>query len=193
MADDSREPTKPSEVTGATEQTSGLPPQPKTKYELPKSQVGKLWDAFGNPEDQVNMLPTAHGKNAHDNSLTEAWKTFDLNKNASTFYKTSCGRSSLLYGIGAAFGIGGVRGVLGGIRSIPSACNYAAGAFVVTALASFEFCRYSRIQELDNMKQAVQMMQELKLKKQREKEERAAAEAARLAEEERKRKSWKFW
>jgi cytochrome c oxidase assembly protein subunit 20 len=48
------------------------------------------------------------------------------------------------------------------------------------------------------MKQAVEMMKELKIKKQREKEEKAA-EAARLAEEERKRKSWtnlanyKFW
>jgi cytochrome c oxidase assembly protein subunit 20 len=49
------------------------------------------------------------------------------------------------------------------------------------------------------MKQAVELMKELKLKKQREKEKQMAEEAARLAEEEKKRKSWmnlsnyKFW
>lgn len=47
------------------------------------------------------------------------------------------------------------------------------------------------------MKQAVDLMKEVKLKKQQEKEQ--AVEAARLAEEEKKRKSWsnlssyKFW
>jgi cytochrome c oxidase assembly protein subunit 20 len=49
------------------------------------------------------------------------------------------------------------------------------------------------------MKQAVELMKELKIKKQQEKEQKAAEVAARLAEEERKRKSWtnlsnyKFW
>jgi cytochrome c oxidase assembly protein subunit 20 len=48
------------------------------------------------------------------------------------------------------------------------------------------------------MKQAVELMKELKIKKQREKEQQVA-DAARLAEEERKRQSWtnlanyKFW
>jgi cytochrome c oxidase assembly protein subunit 20 len=85
-----------------------------------------------------------------------------------------------------------------GLRSIWTACNWAVGAFAITSLAAHEFCQRRRIQELDGMKQAVEMMKELKLKKQREKEQ-AAAEAARLAEEERKRKSWtnlanyKFW
>lgn len=48
------------------------------------------------------------------------------------------------------------------------------------------------------MKQAVELMQQLKVKKQREKEQKLE-EAARLAEEEKRRKSWtnlsnyKFW
>ncbi|KAL4765463.1 uncharacterized protein BDW70DRAFT_155947 [Aspergillus foveolatus] len=197
MADDSREPTKPTQSPDTTEQLSELPPKPKPKYELPKSQVGKLWEAFGNPEDQVNMLPTAHGKKANDISVTEAMKSLPLNS-ATSFYKAPCARDSLLLGIGAGFGVGGVRGVLGGMRSIWSACNWAVGVFAITSLAAHEFCQRRRIQELDGMKQAVEMMKELKIKKQREKEEKAA-EAARLAEEERKRKSWtnlanyKFW
>lgn len=62
-----------------------------------------------------------------------------------------------------------------------------------------EFCQRRRVQELDGMKQAVELMRELKLKKQQEKEKKKAEEAARAAEEERKRKSWfnlsnyKFW
>jgi cytochrome c oxidase assembly protein subunit 20 len=113
MADDSRELTKSTQSPDTTEQSSELPPKPKTKYELPKSQVGKLWEAFGNPEDQVNMLPTAHGKKANDISVTEAMKSLPLNS-ATSFYKAPCARDSLLLGIGAGFGVGGVRGVLGG-------------------------------------------------------------------------------
>ena len=79
-----------------------------------------------------------------------------------------------------------------------TACNWAVGAFAITALASHEFCQRRRLQELDGMKQAVELMQELKVKKQREKETKMA-EAALAAEEERQRKSltnlsnYKFW
>lgn len=85
-----------------------------------------------------------------------------------------------------------------GIHSLKTIGNWAVGAFAVTTLAAFEFCRRRRILERAGMKEAVEMMQELKLKKQREKE-MAAEEAARLALEERKKKSWtnlsgyKFW
>ncbi|KAL3496937.1 hypothetical protein BJX62DRAFT_65535 [Aspergillus germanicus] len=194
MADDTRESTTPNASQNVAEYN--LPPKPQPKYDVPKSQVGKLWDAFGNPEEPVNMLPNA-GKTAKDASVTEAMKSMSL-KDATSFYKAPCARDSLLLGIGAGFGVGGVRGVLGGLRSIWTACNWAVGAFAITSLAAHEFCQRRRIQELDGMKQAVEMMKELKLKKQREKEQ-AAAEAARLAEEERKRKSWtnlanyKFW
>ncbi|KAL4879668.1 hypothetical protein BJY04DRAFT_193350 [Aspergillus karnatakaensis] len=194
MADDTRQPAL---SAGTAAQPFEQPTKPKTKYELPQSQVGKLWEAFGNPEEPVNMLPTASGKKPNDVSVTEAMKSMSLS-NAGSFYKTPCARDSLLLGIGAGFGVGGVRGVLGGMRSIWSACNWAVGIFAITSLASYEFCQRRRIQELDGMKQAVELMKELKVKKQREKEQQAA-EAARLAEEEKKRKSWthlpnyKFW
>lgn len=65
-------------------------------------------------------------------------------------------------------------------------------------MAGYEFCRRRRIEELHGMKQAVELMKELKEKKQRDKE-KAAEEAAKRAEEERRKKSWtnpanyKFW
>ncbi|RHZ67993.1 hypothetical protein CDV55_103241 [Aspergillus turcosus] len=205
MADDIREPTTYNPVAGANEQTASedsSASRRKTKYELPKSQVGKLWEAFGDPEESANALANTgyNGakKDANDVSVTEAMKSMSL-KEVTSFYKAPCARDSLLLGIGAGFGIGGVRGVLGGLRSIWTACNWAVGAFAITSLAAHEFCQRRRVQELDGMKQAVELMKELKLKKQREKEKQIAEEAARLAEEEKKRKSWtnlsnyKFW
>ncbi|KKK16381.1 hypothetical protein P175DRAFT_0486946 [Aspergillus ochraceoroseus IBT 24754] len=201
MADDTRESTMSTSIQNAGDQPNSTPDlesKPKTKYELPKSQVGKLWEAFGNPEDPVNMLPgAAAAKKNKDITVTEAMKSMSM-KDATSFYKAPCARDSLLLGIGAGFGVGGVRGVVGGFRSIWTACNWAVGAFAITSLAAHEFCQRRRVQELDGMKQAVEMMKELKLKRQREKDDRAA-EAARLEEEERKRKSWtnlanyKFW
>lgn len=85
-----------------------------------------------------------------------------------------------------------------GLRSIWTACNWAVGSFAITSIASHELCQRRRVEELDGMKQAAEMMQQLKVKKQREKEQKLQ-EAARLAEEEKRRKSWtnpsnyKFW
>ncbi|KAJ5439458.1 uncharacterized protein N7458_010456 [Penicillium daleae] len=173
----------------------------KPKHDFPQSQVGKLWDAFGNPEEPVNALANAtykpRGKDPKDVSYSEVVGTISMSE-ISSFYKVPCARESLLTGIGAGFGIGGTRAVFGGMRSLWSAGNWAVGVFAVTSLGAYEFCRRRRIQELHGMKEAVELMKELKEKKQRDKE-RAAEEAARRAEEEKRKKSWtnlsnyKFW
>ncbi|PWY92539.1 cytochrome oxidase biogenesis protein, Cox20 subunit [Aspergillus heteromorphus CBS 117.55] len=194
MADDTRE------STVSTPEPQGSPKTNRPKHDLPQSQVGKLWDAFGNPEEPVNMLPSAgvkSGSKSKDITVTDAMKSMSF-ENVTSFHKAPCARDSLLLGIGAGFGVGGVRGVVGGLRSLWSASNWAVGAFAITALAAHEFCQRRRIEELDGMKQAVELMKELKVKKQREKEQKAE-EVARLAEEKRKRESWtnlsnyKFW
>ncbi|KAJ5174825.1 uncharacterized protein N7482_000702 [Penicillium canariense] len=173
----------------------------KPKHDFPQSQVGKLWDAFGNPEEPVNALANAsykpRGKDPKDVSYSDVVGSVSLSE-ISSFYKAPCARESLLTGIGAGFGIGGVRAVFGGMRSLWSAGNWAVGIFAVTSLGAYEFCRRRRIQELHGMKEAVELMKELKEKKQRDKE-KAAEEAARRAEEETRKKSWtnlsnyKFW
>lgn len=114
MADDTRQTTAPIPAQNAGEQPSEQSSKSKPKYERPQSQVGKLWEAFGNPEESANMLPTASGKKPNDVSVTEAMKSMSM-KDAASFYKAPCARDSLLLGIGAGFGVGGVRGVLGGI------------------------------------------------------------------------------
>lgn len=84
------------------------------------------------------------------------------------------------------------------MRSLWSAGNWAVGVFAVTSLAAYELCRRQRIEEMHGMKQAVELMKELKEKKQRDKEKAIEAAALRT-EEERQKKSWtnpsnyRFW
>jgi cytochrome c oxidase assembly protein subunit 20 len=114
MAADTREPE-----TSPTDSLShdSLQPRKKPKYDTPKSQTAKLWEAFGNPEEPINLLPGANynsaGGKPKEATLTDAFKTLSLS-DLTTFYKTPCARDSLLVGMGAGFGIGGVRGILGG-------------------------------------------------------------------------------
>ena len=112
-------------------------PDPEESHESPddkssvsqskpqQSQVGKLWDAFGSPEEPVNILPTAKYNNAEElkrqreasTSLREAVKSGNGISDLTSFHKTPCARDSLLLGMGAGFGLGGVRGILGGTSS----------------------------------------------------------------------------
>jgi cytochrome c oxidase assembly protein subunit 20 len=88
-----------------------------------------------------------------------------------------------------------------GLSSIWPACNWAVGTFAIASIVAHELCQRRRVKEIDGMKQAVELMRELKVQKQKEKEQKKAVEeAARLAKaEEQKRKSWtnlsnyKFW
>lgn len=112
MAGNVQEPDRASSDTSTT-----APATNKPKHEFPKSQVGKLWDAFGNPEEPINVLPGATynptSEKPKDATLTESVKSISL-KDFTTFYKAPCARDSLLVGMGAGFGIGGIRGILGG-------------------------------------------------------------------------------
>lgn len=114
MAEDTRESNPPvAELTQSNNPQE--PSQRKPKYEAPKSQVGKLWDAFGNPEDQANMLPgTVSNSKKEEATVTEAMKSLST-KDLTTFYKMPCARDALMLGIGVAFGVGGIRAILGGI------------------------------------------------------------------------------
>ena len=88
-----------------------------------------------------------------------------------------------------------------GLRAVWPACSWAVYTCAATSLVSYELCRRRRLEEIDGMKQAVDMMREIQLKKQREKEQKTAGQqaAALHADEQKRRKSWtdlssyKFW
>jgi cytochrome c oxidase assembly protein subunit 20 len=112
MAGDTRQPDQTSSAT-----TTSIN---KTNHQFPKSQVGKLWDAFGNPEQPINVLPGATynptRENPKDVTLSRSTKTMSI-RDLTTFHKGPCARDSLLLGLGAGFGVGGVRGIVGGEKN----------------------------------------------------------------------------
>lgn len=125
MADDTRDSTTSTTTPEVAEYPQDSS-KPKPKHDFGKTQVGKLWDAFGGPEDQANMLSTTKSSGNGDGStVSNAMKSMSL-KDATSFYKAPCARDSLLLGIGAGFGVGGVRGILGGkeIIQTPHICRY---------------------------------------------------------------------
>jgi cytochrome c oxidase assembly protein subunit 20 len=89
--------------------------QRKPKHKFPKSQLGQLWDEFGNPQDRPNLMGNYDSAGRPPKELTylEAAKTLSA-ETMSSFYKTACARDSLLIAIGTGFGVGGIAAVLGG-------------------------------------------------------------------------------
>ncbi|KAG7006183.1 hypothetical protein G7Y79_00016g041680 [Physcia stellaris] len=73
-----------------------------------------------NPPENANAMPggsvhTAGGK-VRDASLLDAMKTIRLG-DLKEVHKKPCVRDALLAGIGLGFGAGGIRAVMGGVKS----------------------------------------------------------------------------
>ena len=80
---------------------------------------GKTYEAFSAPPapENANALPggglnTAGGK-SKETHLFDAIKTVRVNE-LKEVHKKPCARDALLTGIGAGFGIGGLRAIMGG-------------------------------------------------------------------------------
>lgn len=128
MAADPQEPASQSPETKDNDQFTPHDPasQPKKpKYET-QTQVGKLWDAFGDPEQSANKLAGANNprdSDTKDVSVTGVLKSMSFD-NIKSFYRGPCARDSLLTGIGVGFATGGLRSVLGGM--LPTITVYCA-------------------------------------------------------------------
>lgn len=114
MANDTQDPVPPNlETTGNNQPAQQDSAKSKKKYEA-HTQVGKLWEAFGNSDEPANTVAGANNpENSKDFTFAEVKKAMNADT-AKSFYKTPCARDSLLTGIGAGFGVGGLRTILGG-------------------------------------------------------------------------------
>ena|SRR5271170_1714545 len=115
MADDTRQDhTPPNEERQEPEVRR--PRRPKPKHDFPKTQAGKLWEAFGNPEEPVNTLPGGMVNSAGGRPPEVTWRdAFKFSEaDATRWYRTTCSRDSLLVGIGAGGAVGGLRFILTG-------------------------------------------------------------------------------
>ncbi|KAI9487951.1 hypothetical protein BDB00DRAFT_850756 [Zychaea mexicana] len=89
--------------------------------------------------------------NNNDNNqptFTDALQTIKVDdfKNVG---KIPCARNALLYGMGGAFGAGGIRYIVK--RTVPSAANWAVAAFCGISLISFEMCQMDRKAKLERL------------------------------------------
>ncbi|KAI9731420.1 MAG: hypothetical protein M1818_007810 [Claussenomyces sp. TS43310] len=188
MADDTRD----------SRQTSRGPP-PGASAPPDHVKTPQIYEVFHAPSS-ANDLPEGSGQNTAGArpevpSLNEAIKTVRLG-DFRQVYMYPCVRDSLLTGIGGAFAVGGIRGLMG--TPVMKACNWAVGTFCFLGIGSYEFCLQKRKLEKANMKRAVEIIDRKKAEKEaqaqakREERRRVKEEADRKLEES-KRSSWKFW
>ncbi|KAI8100111.1 uncharacterized protein BX664DRAFT_355455 [Halteromyces radiatus] len=79
----------------------------------------------------------------------EALKTVKLEE-FKDIGKIPCARTSLLYGMGAAFGLGGIRFLIK--RSVPTSANWAVASFCGVSVVNFELCQMDRKQKLERLR-----------------------------------------
>jgi Protein of unknown function (DUF3767) len=115
MAEDTRKSDNASSSEASASEESVLR-RKKSKHDFPKTQAGKMWEAFGNPAEPVNEMPGGTYNSAGGKPRDITWKAiFDWNLgDASRFYRVPCARDALLVGVGGGAAIGGVTGIIGG-------------------------------------------------------------------------------
>ncbi|KAL9109644.1 MAG: hypothetical protein Q9227_005681 [Pyrenula ochraceoflavens] len=197
MAEDTRK------DESAVDSTSAEDAQPRNRKhrhpDLPKTQTGKLWEAFGNPEEPVNQMPGGTYNSAGGRPKEVTWRdAFHFESNDWQRFRhlaqMPCVRDSLLVGMGGGLGVGGIHAVLKGFRGLRMSANIAVGTFGIIAVAMYKWCDNRRQAEQKGMAEALIMMKKLQDKKKQEEaaEKAKEAEEARRREEERK-KAWFRW
>ncbi|KAL9600997.1 MAG: hypothetical protein Q9219_002819 [cf. Caloplaca sp. 3 TL-2023] len=157
MAADTRPSTTPNQPTSISNSTK------------------KSYDTFNYPatSENVNSLPGANGNNSQGQptgtGLTEALKSIKL-ADFKEVHKKPCTRESFLTGIGAGFGVGGIRAVLG--APIFTACSWAVGAFTFGSFAMHEYCQQQRRQEKAGIQRINAALDEKKIEIERKMEEK---------------------
>ncbi|KAL8927135.1 MAG: hypothetical protein Q9208_002519 [Pyrenodesmia sp. 3 TL-2023] len=162
----------------ASGQPSGSPDSP--------SPAGRIYDTFNYPAtaENVDSLPGAHGKHVGKQQpmnagYIDAVKSIRL-ADFTEVHRKPCTREGFLTGIGAGFGAGGVRAVLG--APVFTACSWAVGAFVFGSFAMHEYCQQKRRMEKAGIQRINAALDEKKVELERKREE--ARKARRKAKEE---------
>ncbi|KAL9031084.1 MAG: hypothetical protein Q9196_000847 [Gyalolechia fulgens] len=158
-------------------ESSGPSPSPSN----PSASTGKTYETFNYAAtaDNMNGLPGANGKTARgppaSAGVTDALKTIKID-DFKEVHRKPCTREGFLTGIGAGFGIGGIRAILGG--------TWAVGAFAFGSFAMHEYCQQKRRLEKAGIQRINAALDEKKiaLEKQREEKRKARRKAKEEAD-----------
>jgi cytochrome c oxidase assembly protein subunit 20 len=115
MAEDTRK-SNHAPSNDATVADESAPLQKKRKHDFPKTQAGKMWEAFGNPAEPVNEIPGGTYNSAGGKPKEVTWKdAFNWKlSDAQRFYRVPCARDALLVGGGGGAAVGGLTAIVGG-------------------------------------------------------------------------------
>ncbi|KAG2218792.1 hypothetical protein INT45_000329 [Circinella minor] len=86
--------------------------------------------------------------NSNQPTFSEAFQTIKA-EDFKNVGKIPCARNALLYGMGGAFGVGGIRYIVK--RAVPTSANWAVAAFCGISLISFEMCQMDRKSKLERL------------------------------------------
>ncbi|KAL8951882.1 MAG: hypothetical protein Q9222_002157 [Ikaeria aurantiellina] len=159
MAADSREPEVPS--------------QPLPASKLAGSEE-KTYDTFSYPatRENANSLPGANNTSAGGKptqaGIVDALKMIRLS-DFKEVHKKPCTREGFLTGIGAAFGVGGIRAILG--APVFTACSWAVGAFAFGSFAMHEFCQRKRKLEKAGIERVNAALSQKRINEEKKREE----------------------
>ncbi|KAG0169103.1 hypothetical protein DFQ28_002289 [Apophysomyces sp. BC1034] len=81
-------------------------------------------------------------------TFSDALKTVKL-EDFKDVNRIPCARNSILYGMGAGLGLGSIRYIA--TSKVPSAANWAVGAFCGVSIIAFEMCQMQRKQKLEKL------------------------------------------
>lgn len=144
----------------------------------------KKFEKFTAAPPNANALPggainTAGGK-VRETTIMDALKTIKL-EDFKNVNKKPCARDAQLAGIGAGFGIGGLRAIMGGlslscpfnrsfyltdVAPVLKSCSWAVGTFCFGSFVMHEFCQRKRQLEMQGLKKAVEVIDRKKAEKQ---------------------------
>ncbi|CCX33270.1 hypothetical protein FPQ18DRAFT_40070 [Pyronema domesticum] len=110
--------------------------------------------------------------------LDDAVKTITLD-DFKKVHLQPCFREANLYGMGAGFGVGGLRFVFGG--NVARSCNWAVGGFILTTIGCYERCQYQRRKEKDGMRRAAEIIEKKRIEREAKIAEIRARKAAGLS------------
>ncbi|KAI9797964.1 MAG: hypothetical protein M1833_005020 [Piccolia ochrophora] len=161
------------------------------------------------PSASPNAAGAANPAGVHSAELTfgEAAKSIKV-EDFKTIHLRPCTRDSLLLGISSAFGVGGIRAVLGGehlhnrnpcakgwktntdwngqTAPIPKATNWAVGTFIGAAVISYEVCQYQRRRQQEGMKKAIEIIDKKRMEKEQKVKDARVARRRQREEVERR-------
>ena len=190
-----------------------LPTAPPSSVSSPSTEPVK-------PSEPVAGAASSPPENTRPATVVDAVRTIRP-ADFTAFHMMPCARESLLTGLGAGFGIGGIRLVFGGTRSFvpkvirirkpPTEANgffwcktgnawtsmsYFVGSFALGSLGMHTFCRQRRQLELAAVARATEIMQRKREERKAQAEEKRremAERRERRERHEREKTGWMRW